>query len=121
MSLENWNAQKLDRYAEALALGLHDHECEQRERSSLCHCSKRRREAKGLTTPPAIWHHSPTCGQCHNEVTWDDGWRCYTCAVQWDTAAGDGDTGEFIDDYGDDIGGDRWGERLIVLVTGAAR
>lgn len=119
--LEDWNAQKIDRYREALELGRHDEECEQRERSSLCHCSKRRREARGLTTPPEIWHRAPQCGGCRDDLSYDgDQWHCRRCATAWDIEAEDFSAGTFTDDYGDDIGGERLGRRMLDIAMGGA-
>lgn len=118
-SLENWNAQRLDRYAKAHAEGMHDSKCEQRERSSLCHCSKRRREARGLTTPPAedLYFPPPDCPSCGGDLEFDgDGFTCPTCALSWDSN-GTGSSAKFDDEYGDDIGGERWGRRLVDLVS----
>lgn len=121
-ALENWNAQKLDRWTDAYRLGRHDDDCEQRERYGLCHCSKRRRLAAGLTEPPTLSHHAPTCDRCDRDVTFDgDSWVCYPCATRWDSNAGDGDRGEFFDDHGADGLSDadeRWGARLIDLIDG---
>ena len=115
--LENWNARHLTRYTEQVERGEHDHDCEQRERSSLCHCSKRRREREGKTTLPMIEFAYPTCSGCRNEVDHDgDNFTCPTCRVVWDRHATDGDTAyEFTDEHGDAFGGEQFGERLIVL------
>lgn len=121
MNIENWNARKLDRFREALDLELHDEECEQRERSSLCHCSKRRREAAGFTEPPHIEFHAPCCGRCGNEVHFDaDYFRCDTCSTTWSTRASDGDRGTFNDDHGapENFGGEQFGRRLVEIVRG---
>ena len=120
-NLVNWNAQELERFAEAMLLDLHDEQCEQRERSSLCHCSKRRREAEGFTEPPMIYFQDPVCGHCGGVVGSDgDNWACPRCKVAWPMRAGDGDRGEFLDEYGDDIGGEQFGDRLVDLVRGDA-
>lgn len=82
----------------------HDDECEQDPRGFyLCHCAKRERLAAGRVDAPSIWFRSPQCGECLNDLTWEDGYVCYTCHVEWSSDAGDGDAGEFNDDYGDDL------------------
>jgi hypothetical protein len=119
VDLVSWNAQHLDRYADALARGLHDDDCEQRERSSLCHCSKRRRELNGKTEPPQIEFTYPVCTGCRQEVEGDgDSFACPRCCVSWSARASDGDRGEFNDDYGPAVDpGERCGRRLVDLVT----
>lgn len=115
--LGDYQQRRLDRYGEELARGLHDDDCEARERSSLCHCSKRRREREGKTELPELWFYAPVCGGCDQEVEFDgDGFDCPRCHVSWGRDANDGDKAdEWTDDYGSDIGGEQWGERLLVL------
>lgn len=116
MSAGKWNAQRLDRYVDQLAGDMHDADCEQRERSSPCHCSKRRREARGLVKPPEgeLCFPPPDCLSCSEELDFDgDSWTCRDCALTWG-ANGQGPA-EFFDVYGDDIGGDRWGRRMLDL------
>jgi len=119
MSLLKWNAQKVERYREQFELGLHDTSCEQRERSSLCHCSKRRREAEGKTEFPEIYFPPPYCGGCDQDVEFDgDGFACPRCKVSWDRNVTEGDKAdEWTDDFGDDIGGEQFGERLLALIN----
>lgn len=96
-----WAAGMRERYRAARALGLHGDECEQRENFYLCNCSKRAREARGLTNAPEISFRSPLCDGCDEQVYHDgDAWRCETCATTWSSDAGDGDQGEFYDDHG---------------------
>lgn len=98
-----WTAQ----HGADVAAGLHDDQCEYGKRSRtgstlmLCHCSKRRREAKGLTVAPSedLEFPPPQCSNCHEEL-WHDGdcWRCDDCCLSW---ASDGHGGAcFTDDYG---------------------
>lgn len=117
--LENWNARHLARYAEQVASGGHDDACEQRERSSLCHCSKRRRERDGKIDLPSLSFYAPTCDGCNQEVEFDgDGFSCPRCSVSWDRHATDGDKADhFTDDHGPSpFGGEQFGERLLVVV-----
>lgn len=117
--LENWKARHLARYAEEVVNGGHDQDCEQRERSSLCHCSKRRRERHSKTALPELWFHAPTCGGCHEDVEFDgDGFDCPRCSVSWDRHATDGDQADrFTDDHGPGpFGGEQFGERLLTVV-----
>ncbi len=86
----------------------HDDQCEfgPREHNGrtvffhICHCSKRRRERGGYTTPPGpLIQHAPSCPRCDGDVRHDgDGWQCDPCRASWgnpDEAAW------FTDDYGD--------------------
>lgn len=123
-TLANWNAQHLERYIDQLQQGEHDHDCEQRERFSLCHCSKRQRERDGKTELPTIEFAYPTCSGCHQEVDHDgDRFWCPRCKASWRSGAGDGDTADtFTDDHGPGLfGGEQFGERLIILATGSDR
>lgn len=118
--LADWNARHLARYAEQVERGEHDSDCEQRVRSSLCHCSKRKREREGKTHLPTITFHTPTCGDCYGSLSFDgDVWECATCRVVWDANATDGDQADrFTDDHGDEqFGGEQFGERLLGLVN----
>ena len=127
--LEDWNAKHLERYREQVAAGEHDAECEQRERSSLCHCHKRKREVAGLTELPMLTFPAPFCDTCLNEVEYDgDGCDCRTCRASWDKYASDGDhADQWTDDHGPqdhpDIpwGGEQFGERLYEIVTEAVQ
>lgn len=87
------------RHAQELADGKHDAQCEWRERSMLCHCPKRRREAAGFTkAEDLIWIY-PDCPHCNESVNSDgDTWYCENCSISWGE---DGRDGEFNDDYGD--------------------
>ena len=122
--LEDWNARHLARYREEYAAGKHDVRCEQRERSGICHCSKRRREAEGKTELPALFFDSPWCDGCNEHVEHDgDSFTCPTCRVSWSTSATDGDRADhFTDDYSRDgsFGGEQFGKRLAEIVGGAS-
>ncbi|MBA2695327.1 MAG: hypothetical protein H0U62_05670, partial [Actinobacteria bacterium] len=96
-------------YAEQVSRGEHDAECEFGPREhdgrttfmGVCHCSKRRREWEGSTTPPGpVIHNPPSCPRCDGDVWHDgDGWQCDPCHVSW---GNDGDDkGEFTDYHGD--------------------
>lgn len=116
----NWNLQLIDRYV----MTHHDDECEQRERSSLCHCSKRKREREGLTGEAAIHFPPPHCGRCLVDLEFDgDTFGCPTCKLQWSARQhGDGDTSdEYTDDFGDDIGGEQFGRRIRDIVLEKAQ
>lgn len=85
-------------YREELLVGKHDEHCEWRPGCYLCHCHKRKREAEGVTEPPALLFNDPTCMGCWQDVQHDgDGWTCRRCAVSW---GNDPERGEFTDDYG---------------------
>lgn len=119
-TLESWNARHFQRYLQQVEQGLHDDACEQRERSSLCHCSKRKRLSEGKTELPEIYFPPPTCGGCGADVEFDgDGFNCPDCKVSWSSRVTDGDKADhFTDDHGDEpFGGEQFGERLIVLAT----
>lgn len=119
--MANWNMRHFKEYVKEVDKGHHDDLCEQRERSSLCHCSKRRRERDGKTDLPTIWFPAPVCNGCGHDVEFDgDGFSCNTCKVSWDRHASEGDKADFFtDDYGDpsQFGGEQFGERLIVLAS----
>lgn len=96
-------------HAASVADGEHDEKCEFDVRGFyLCHCSKRRREAAGLTKPPTedLYFPPPSCPNCH-EALWheDDSWGCAECALTWDSD-GHGCSARFNDDYGDDLEAD---------------
>jgi hypothetical protein len=115
--LRNWNAGLLDRYRERLEAGLHDYDCEQRERYGLCDCAKRKRLIDGPTELPTLWYQAPQCSGCLSEATHDgDGWVCYRCHVQF----GEYDEqGTWMDENGphDASAAENYGERMIVLAT----
>ena len=114
--MERMVADRRARYNAELAKGLHDDNCEQRDRFWICHCSKRARIAKGVTDPPELINMYPVCAGCDREVYHDgDSFRCDNCHVSW--PAGPETPGEFTDDHGDlSEDGDRWGSRLIESV-----
>ena len=107
--VEKWRERSMREYAEQVARGEHDEQCEfglhevdgRPTFLGLCHCAKRRREQEGFTTPPGpVIHNSPSCPRCYRDLDYDgDGWGCAPCHVIWGDA-GDG-KGEFTDDYGD--------------------
>ncbi|NUS02035.1 MAG: hypothetical protein HOV97_05670 [Nonomuraea sp.] len=118
--IDDWNKQHVQTYLQQYEMGLHDIDCEQRERSYICHCSKRKREAEGKTTLPQIYFTMPICDGCNKEVDHDgDNFFCPRCKVAWVGHTGDGDQADhFIDDYGtEDFGGEQFGERLIALAV----
>lgn len=120
-TLTNWNANMLNRYRDALALGHHDSECEQRERYGLCGCRKRRRLTHGPTEPPMLWYQSPLCSHCMQGVTHDgDSWVCSRCHVSWGSNDFD-EAGTFDDDPGDLTASteERWGRRMLDLAREA--
>lgn len=97
-------------HALEVARGEHDEHCEHGPREHngraiinyICHCSKRRRERAGFTTPPGpLVHNAPSCPRCWADVGHDgDAWVCQACRVSWDPRDSE-DRGEFTDDYGD--------------------
>ncbi|MBK5250884.1 MAG: hypothetical protein JJE50_15865 [Actinomycetales bacterium] len=96
------------RHAAAVDRGEHDGLCEWRPGFYLCHCSKREREARGLTTPPTLTHQYPLCSGCDREVYHNgDGWECGRCHTSWSSGAGEDERGTFTDDHGDLSGGPR--------------
>lgn len=117
--IQDWNAQRLDHYAEALAGGHHDEGCEQRARYGLCGCRERKRLAEGRTTTPVLIINYPTCSGCHHDVSHDgDSFVCQRCHATWPPNAGDGEPSSWDDEQGDlsDATEDKWGPRLIELV-----
>ena len=96
----SWGERCNAEHAAAVAEGKHDDACEWRPNFYLCHCSKRAREARGFTTPPTLTIPDPICDGCYGYVYFDgDRFHCDTCHVSW-SDGGDGDRGEFTDDYG---------------------
>lgn len=88
-------------HAAAVARGEHDDSCEYLAVRGfyLCGCSKRRREAKGLTKPPELEFVPPICLGCEEDAEVDaDGFTCSRCSTSWDF---NGRNGDFYDDYGD--------------------
>jgi hypothetical protein len=87
----------------------HDEDCEwDPDGFFLCHCSKRAREARGLTKPPDLFVQYPICGECNESVDSDgDGFTCPRCSTFWPYRFADGDRGEFTDEFGDDLAGQR--------------
>lgn len=101
--IEDYWQKANERHAEEVASGKHDAECEWTEQFRLCHCSKRKREAEGFTTPPTedLEFPPPDCPRCDRGLDHDgDSWRCYPCNLSWDTS-GEGSSAEFTDDHGD--------------------
>lgn len=99
-----------ERYQQTVIAGLHDDDCEQRPHDGyfLCHCAKRERIARGITTPPMLYIAYPTCGECRRQVDSDgDGFTCERCHARWPYSFEDGERGEFTDDYGE-LDPDRW-------------
>lgn len=110
-SLDKWAADIARQYQEAVERGEHDEQCEYHvEGFYLCHCSKRRREARGIVEPPfrELYFPPPSCTECDADLDNDDGhWRCYTCKLTWDPS---GCNPEFTDVYGETLAEDsqRW-------------
>ena len=121
MSVWDDPAERLTKWVERREAGDHDEQCEQRERSYICHCGKRARLASGLTEPPEFWYRSPQCGHCLEDLTHDgDGWVCNRCHTSWPSNASDGERGRFDDDYGTDFGGEQFGALMRDKARGAA-
>lgn len=107
-TMAEFEARALAAHQAQVAGGLHDDQCEyggqlKSARLLLCHCSKRRREAKGFTTPPTddLYFPPPRCSHCEGELDHDgDSWACYECALSWDSD-GRGESCCFTDEYGD--------------------
>lgn len=97
---DEFNARCAAEYAEQVAAGRHDRECEQGDGFWICNCSKRRRVAQGRVTPPGdLEFPPPDCPTCEREVWHDgDGWCCDRCALSWSS---NGTGAEFTDDHGD--------------------
>lgn len=132
MSLEDFFKRADERYAADKAAGLHDVRCEQVRNVDqhhngfhLCHCSRRRRIALGVTTAPTdpLDFPPPSCPnefEVPHKVRLDDatarilgretrddaslshdgdGWVCHVCNLAWDR---DGYGGaEFTDTHAD--------------------
>lgn len=115
-----WSIKVRERHQKELVDGLHDSDCEFRsEGFYLCHCSKRRREARGLTTPPIddLEFPPPSCPvrSCYKDLEHDgDRWRCYDCNLSWDSD-GRGYSAQFTDDYGPNLAAEvaRWDQRAL--------
>ena len=110
---EEWKARVARDYAMAVGRGEHDDQCEFDVGGFyLCHCSKRRREAKGFIKPPTedLYFPPPDCTRCDKALEHDgDCWRCYDCSLSWDST-GDGSSAQFTDVFGGDLATDaeRW-------------
>jgi hypothetical protein len=109
---KDWAAEWHDRmaanYQASVERGEHDEKCEYDVSGFyLCHCSKRRREAKGFTAPPTdnLEFPPPYCPQCDAELDFDEGFYCRPCSLHWDSD-GHGDSARFTDEYGDDLTAD---------------
>jgi hypothetical protein len=91
----------IESHRRSLERGEHDPQCEWRPTGFfLCHCSKRAREQRGLTTPPGpLIYQMPICPTCYEEVEHDgDSYTCPRCYVAWDLS---GQDATFQDEYGD--------------------
>ena len=91
------------KHLDAVAAGKHDEQCEYTRRQMMCHCKKRRREARGLVKPPTedLDFPPPGCPVCYDDLDHDgDGWYCEDCSLSWD-GNGFGSSATFTDDYGD--------------------
>lgn len=108
-----------ERQAKWIADG-HDSQCEQRERSFICHCDKRQRESRGLTDLPTedLYFPSPDCPVCYGGLEHDDdGWDCQRCHISWNSD-GRGSSANFTDDMGTGWGGEQFGSLMHDLVNG---
>ena len=108
LNFAEWDARATAHHQEEVTQGLHDDACEYGHRDArgatlrLCHCSKRRREREGFTTPPEedLEWQMPLCPRCREEVVHDgDRFCCYGCCLSWNEK-GAGTSATFIDDYG---------------------
>lgn len=99
--MTSWLERCRTQHEEAVRAGLHDDRCEYDIDSGfmLCHCSKRRREAAGHTTPPGpLVFVEPYCPRCDAHVYHDgDSFVCERCCCHWDRH---GEEAEFTDEYG---------------------
>lgn len=106
--------ERLAQWTERRVAGQHDEQCEQRERSYICHCSKRAREARGLTVTPDsdLYFPPPDCPSCDGELDCDagDSWSCPHCRISWDID-GRASTAYFEDEFGD-FDGEQFGPLL---------
>lgn len=103
MSLADFWARIEKHHAASVAAGEHDPACEWTPGFYLCNCSKRRREANGITTVPRedLDFPPPSCPRCSGDLDHDgDGWLCLPCHLAWNSS-GVGDTARFTDDHGD--------------------
>lgn len=122
MSIFDNPAERLEKWTERRDAGHHDRKCEQRERSYICHCRKRARIGRGLTTPPTedLYFPPPSCPSCNGDLNCDgDSWDCHKCGLSWDSY-GTGSSAKFTDDYGTDFGGEQFGRLMRDLADGAA-
>lgn len=116
---EEWSKRVAADYQASVERGEHDEKCEYDVRGFyLCHCSKRRREAKGFTEPPTenLEFPPPYCPRCDEGLAHDgDSWFCGACSLSWDSR-GNGPAA-FTDDFGDDLAGDaqRWRSKQPAL------
>lgn len=112
-TMSEWTDRMAAEHEAAVELEKHDEQCEVDVRGFfLCHCSKRRREARGLTEPPTddLYFPPPRCTKCDERLYHDgDGWACEDCSLSWDSS-GAGRSARFTDVYGDDLVADaeRW-------------
>lgn len=104
-AMAEWQERCHREHLASVGRGEHDDECEHDALGGfmLCHCSKRRREAKGFTEVPTddLDFPPPDCPRCSEELIHDgDRWCCYGCSLTW-ASDGAGHTASFTDDYGD--------------------
>lgn len=117
---EEWSKRIAAGHQASIERGEHDEECEFDVGGFyLCHCSKRRREAKGFAEPPTedLEFPPPCCPRCDEGLVHDgDGWICGACSLSWDSR-GNGHSAAFTDDFGDDLAGDvqRWRSKQAEL------
>ena len=110
-ALSRFAADAERHHAEQVAAGKHDRLCEWGPRiyggerspgttfNHMCHCPKRRREAKGIVLPGGVEWNLPTCPECLAVLEGDgDSWNCPDCHVTWDSR---GENAHWNDEYGD--------------------
>lgn len=116
-ALDSFRARVVANYEAAVARGEHDDQCEYDPRGFfLCHCSKRRREARGLVSPPTepLEFPPPDCPECDRGLVHDgDSFCCSHCSLSWDDAG----EAHFTDDFGEDLAGqaERWRSKQAAL------
>lgn len=122
MSVWDDPAERLAKWVERREAGDHDEQCEQRERSFICHCHKRGRIARGVVSVPDedLYFPPPDCPSCAGDLDFDgDSWSCHSCRLSWDSS-GTAASAVFLDDYGTDFGGEQFGALMRDKARGAA-
>jgi hypothetical protein len=108
VTLKDWHKRCVDQHRAQVAAGRHDDQCEWAPTGFfLCHCSKRRREAKGHGELPKgeLYFPPPMCPRCDRDVEHNgDSWTCPACSIVYDDR---GEASMFTDDYGPDLAAER--------------